>query len=133
MIGLIRRLFFKKISKETFHLHQSKNNIDKEVNRFYYEKNNEKNNGKNNEKPVIHIHYNLRTGEIRSFQIREEYRNKTLGSQILYEVIDEMKENNCFRTYCISHGNHPFWKKHKFIRGLEWNDDNDTVVFYKPL
>ncbi len=126
MIGFIRRFLSKQIPKDSFLLHQTKDMMDKEVNRFYYEKN-------DIIKPVIHIHYNLRTGEIRSFRVREEYRNKTLGSQILCEVIDEMKENRCDRVYCVSHGNHPFWKKNQFIRGITWNDDNDTVVFYKPL
>lgn len=125
MIRFVRKLFLTKIPKDSFFLHQTKDTIDKEVKRFYYEK--------NNEKPVIHVHYNLRTGEIRSFRVREEYQNKTLGSQILCEVIDEMKKNKCSRVYCVSHGSHPFWKKNQFIRGITWNDDNDTVVFYKPL
>jgi N-acetylglutamate synthase-like GNAT family acetyltransferase len=119
MFSFLRRKLY------SLRLHKSVGD-DKEINRFYY-------NQYNHTKPIVHIHYNLRTGEIKNFHIQEGYRNKTLGSKILNEVLTEMKEHKCDRVYLISYGKHPFWNKHQFRTGLVWNDDNDTVLFYKPL
>ncbi len=115
----------KQLKTTSLRLHKSVGE-DKEINRFYYK------NYKNNN-PIVHVHYNLRTGEIKSFRIQEDYRNKTLGSQVLADVMSEMKENKCDRVYLISHGKHPFWNKNQFNIGTVWNNENDTVLFYKPL
>jgi len=59
------------------------------------------------EKSIGYINYRTGTGQIGYFFINENYRNKSLGKQILLNAILDMKNNKIVWT--IASHNHPFW------------------------
>jgi GNAT superfamily N-acetyltransferase len=48
-------------------------------------------------------------GQIGLFFIEDEYQNRGIGKQILTNVIDILKINNCKEVWAVTTDNHPFW------------------------
>ncbi len=89
-----------------------------------------------NNELVSYVKYSLETGEISIMKIEEQYQNKKIGTQILENVIYDMRQNGRDRIYCLSYRNHPFWIKHKFSKReafLPKYNKEDLVLFYKDL
>ena len=53
--------------------------------------------------------YNINTGEIGMIIINREYRGKSLGKQIVTNIIEDMKVNNIKEVWAKAPHNHYFW------------------------
>jgi predicted GNAT family N-acyltransferase len=53
--------------------------------------------------------YNINTGEIGMIIINREYRGKSLGKQIVTNIIEDMKVNNIKEVWAKAPHNHNFW------------------------
>src|SRR5437870_9331364 len=68
----------------------------------------DKNNGE-----VGYIQYTPHTGQIGLLDIIKNYRNHTLGTQLLTIAINDIKQNNTNveEVWAVTIPNHPFWSK----------------------
>jgi RimJ/RimL family protein N-acetyltransferase len=60
-------------------------------------------------KSIGYIHYRIGTGQIGLFFIKEKYKNKGLGKQILTKTIEHMKLSKNEYVWAVTSTNHPFW------------------------
>lgn len=70
----------------------------------------------NTDQEIGYIEYNVNSGKICLFFMTDsKHRNRGLGSQILNNVLDEMKEHGTKRAWLVTNKYpHPFWEKHGF-------------------
>jgi predicted acetyltransferase len=67
--------------------------------------------------------YNIKSGEIGLILINKEYRGKTLGKQIITNIIHDMKLNNINEVWVQAPNNHIFWS----------NVFNKSFTFRTPI
>jgi hypothetical protein len=77
----------------------------------------------NNDKYAGYISYRVKVGQIGLFVLQPEYRNRGLGTQILLDVIDDMKNHNTSYVWAVTIKNHPFWSN-VFNKSFYWYDEN---------
>ena len=58
---------------------------------------------------IGYISYKIKTGQIGLFFIKEPYKNRGLGKQILDKVILDLKSNNNQTVWAVTTDDHPFW------------------------
>lgn len=63
----------------------------------------------NNNVLVSLINYNISNGEIIYINVNEKFRSNGIGKKMLYDCINDMKQNNINNIYCFTYKNHPFW------------------------
>ena len=76
-----------------------------------------------NDDLVGYVYYNLLNGKIDLLYITEPYRNKTLGKQILFNTINEMKQHDIKEIWCCATKEHLFWK----------NVNNKSFTYRNPI
>ena len=67
--------------------------------------------------------YNIHTGEIGMIIINREYRGKSLGKQIITNIIEDMKMNKVKEVWVKAPYNHNFWS----------NVFNKSFMFRTPI
>lgn len=67
--------------------------------------------------------YNIKTGEIGMIIINREYRGKSLGKQIVFNIIEDMKVNKLEEVWVQAPHNHIFWS----------NVFNKSFTFRSPI
>jgi hypothetical protein len=85
--------------------------------------NNNHNNNYNNNHNIGLTQYNIHTGEINMIIINREYRGKSLGKQIVTNIIQDMKVNKVKEVWVQAPHNHNFWS----------NVFNKSFTFRSPI
>jgi GNAT superfamily N-acetyltransferase len=88
-------------------------------------------------KEIGHIYYNILNGYIGLFWLKESYRNRGLGKQILTETILEMKKNDVKEIWMSTSKNHFFWsnvwdKRFKYRESIH-EKINNSCGYYLNL
>lgn len=80
------------------------------------------------------IEYKPNTGQIWSFYIAKKYRNRSLGGQILTNVMDDIKSFGTKRVWLVTDKYpHPFWEKNGFIYKNHSDISDKMHSYYKVL
>lgn len=62
-------------------------------------------------KDIGYVSYRPHNGQIGLIRLDEKYRGRTLGEQILHQIIPELKQKGIEELWAVTSFGHPFWSK----------------------